>query len=321
MAEENDFLQFYANKSKAEFDMFSTQEMRDAEKIGQLKEVYISELRAFKNHTFKVIDNEEMETLKESIAENGIIQPLIVFVNEDNELEIISGHRRKRACELLGQETVPVMIKEMTRDEAIIAMGETNLKSREHILPSEKGFTYKAMLEAMSRQGKRTDKLVDSGSTERRSNIELGKKVNESKTSIQRFIAITKLKKILLDFVDDGRIGLTTAVELSYLNENFQDFVADVCIQEEKFPSYAQARELRALQKENKLDEEKISDILLEEKPNQKEGFRIADKEINELLKNCISVESRVDRIKRALRLLDEQEAKLGASRDEEYER
>lgn len=314
-----DWNEIFGKGASAANDLFSTQEMRDSEKIGKLKDIYLNELFEFKNHTFKVNDDEEMEQLMESIKLNGVIQPLIAFYNEENRLEIIAGHRRKRACERLGLETVPVLIKDMDRDSAIIAMGETNIKTRDKILPSEKGFTYKAMLGALNRQGKRSD-LFNSESDER-SDSKLSKKVNESSANIHRYIRLTELVQILLDLVDKGKIGLRTAVEISYLNDNIQNSIAEICLEESLTPSYAQAHKMRKLQKENLLDEQGVATIMLEPKPNQKEGFKIANDEIDELLSGCKTQSEKVNRIIMALKLLEKQERIKGKNNEEFLEK
>lgn len=300
-----DFLQQSAQNS-----LFSTQEQRDSEKIGKLQEMYISELLPFKNHTFKVKDDEEMQKLIESIEANGVFQPAIVFYNEEGLTEIVSGHRRQRALQLLGRETMPVIVKQMTRDEAIICMGETNLQSRENILPSEKAFTYRDMYEAMKRMVGRPQKngdpvgLILNG----RSSEELAKRIKESSTQIKRYIRLTYLLPELLKLVDEKRIGMRPAVELSYLPVNFQECIYGIYEAEEITPSHAQTIQIRKLCQQNLLDEEVINKIMMEIKPNQKEGIKLSNEIVNRFLSSCGSKAEMENRIIKALELLDKQE-------------
>ncbi|MBQ8950938.1 MAG: ParB N-terminal domain-containing protein, partial [Eubacterium sp.] len=208
-------------RQKAQDNIFSTQEQRDTEKIGKLVEVNLSDLHDFKNHPFKVVEDADMIDLRKSIEENGVLEPAIAFWNEDNELELATGHRRKYACSTLGYETMPILIKNLSRDEATILMGESNIQRRQDILPSEKGFAYKMMLDAMKRQGKRND--LNSSEKKGKSSEELAEKVNESSKQIYRFIKITVLIKPLLDLVDAKRIALRPAVEIAELPKKLQN--------------------------------------------------------------------------------------------------
>lgn len=291
------------------FDMFSTQEQRDSEKIGKLKEVYLTELVPFKEHTFKVKDDDEMTKLMESISERGVCNPLIVFENEDQELEIVSGHRRYRACELLGIDSVPVLQKKMTRDEAIIAMAEANLTSRENILPSEKGYSYRAMYEAMMRQqGERTDLTYVPGGHKlngKSTRDILAEQIGVANGQITRYIRITYLIPELLEYVDEGKMGLKPAVEISYLPENYQKCIYEYCDAEEITPSHAQALELKKLYQKHKLSEDVITDLLSQEKPNQKEGYKISSKYVDKYMANAVNDREKVNRIILALKLLD----------------
>lgn len=262
-----------------------------------------------------------MEALKESINENGVLQPVTCFLNENGYLEIISGHRRKRACELLGFDTIPVLIKRMTRDEAIVAMGESNLKSREKILPSEKAFTYRAMYDAMKRQGKREDLTSFPVGTRLRSDKELAKKVGEGSTQIQRYIRLTYLYPLLLDLVDESRIGMRPAVEMSYFPMNLQECIWQIYDAREITPSHAQTLEMKKLLNERLLDENAIDEIMSREKPNQKKFLKLSETFTNKYLYNCRTQLEMENRIAKALELLDKQEKISGKKAEAEYER
>ena len=298
--------------------LFSTQAQRDSYSIGELRDVYLDEMVEFQNHTFNVRDDEEMEELKQSIKENGVLEPIIAFYNENGQIEIISGHRRRHACELLGRNTIPVLIKNITRDDAIIIMGESNLNRRTNILPSEKAFTYKAMLDAMTRQGKRTDLVTNLTSDQvgpklrTRSNDELSKKVNESISNIKRYIRLTYLNTSLLNLVDQKRIGLSPAVEISYLDSNLQNAIWNFYDLYEVTPSHAQAIQFKKLHQQKLLDENMITQILSEEKPNQKEGFRISTNIVDKYFSDCSTTAQIENRIIKALELLAKQEKIMG---------
>lgn len=261
-----------------------------------------------------------MEELKDSVAENGILQPIMCFYNEDGQLEIVSGHRRKRACELLGIDTVPVLIKSMTRDDAIIAMGETNLKTRNDILPSEKAFTYAAMLDAMTRQGKRNEITSAPVGQRLSSRKRMESKVGDSSSNIQRYIRLTKLIAPLLNLVDDKRIGLRPAVELSYLPANLQECINNIYESCQVTPSHAQTIEMRKLLKEGLLDETTIDEIMMEEKPNQKEALKLSDTFIKKYLGSCSTKIEMENRIAKALELLDRQEKIQGKAGEKDLE-
>ncbi len=268
----------------------------------------------FKNHTFQVKDDADMYELQESIKAHGILEPGIAFYNEDGELELISGHRRHHICEILEMPTMPILIKNIGRDEAIIIMGETNLQRRKDILPSEKAFTYKMMLDAMKRQGKRSDLTSSPEGTKlrRRSDDELAKKVNDSKTMIHRYIRLTYLDENLLGLVDIKKMGLKPAEEISYLDSGLQEVIWEFYEENEVTPSHAQAIMMRKLAKEGLLDRIAIERLLSEEKPNQKESFRISSDIIDKYLSNCKSNVEMENRIIKALALLEKQEKITG---------
>lgn len=248
-------------------DLFSTEQTRT---YGEIDEIRISEIIPFQNHTFQVRDDDEMEKLVESVQRNGIINPAIVFRNETGSIEMIAGHRRMRACELAGIEMIPVIIKNVTRDDAIIIMGETNLQSRETILPSEKAYTYKLMKEAMKRTAGRPQKNFDPLGQNFNTRKEMAEKTGESEQQIQRYIRLTYLLPELLALVDEGTIALRPAVELSYLDSINQKLIYDYYDANMVTPSLAQAIEFKKMAREGRLDEDVIYDVLNTDKPNQK---------------------------------------------------
>lgn len=257
-------------KTNMTFDMdnlFSTEQTRT---YGEIDEIRISEIIPFQNHTFQVRDDAEMEKLVESVQNNGIINPAIVFRNETGNIEMIAGHRRMRACELAGIETIPVIVKNVTRDDAIIIMGETNLQSRETILPSEKAYTYKLMKDAMKRTAGRPQKNFDPVGQNFNTRKEMAEKTGESEQQIQRYIRLTYLLPEILALVDEGTIALRPAVELSYLDSINQKLIYDYYDANMVTPSLAQAIEFKKLAREGRLDEDVIYDILNTDKPNQK---------------------------------------------------
>ena len=296
--------------------LFSTQAQRDSYDIGELRYVYPEEVIEFKNHTFNVRHDEDMEELINSIRENGVLEPGVAFYNEDGQLELIAGHRRKYACQY-AEKQLPILIKNITRDDAIIIMGESNLNRRSNILPSEKAFTYRYMLEALKRQGKRTDLTSDPGGPKLRgrSNDELSKKINESITNIKRYVRLTYLNSDLLNLVDIKRIGIKPAVEISYLDSSLQTAIWNFYELNEVTPSHAQAIQFKKLHQQKLLDENMINQILSEEKPNQKEGYRISSNLIDKYFSDCSSISEIENRIVKALELLKKQEKIMGGDK------
>ena len=249
-------------------------------KEGRLPKIYdipIELIDDFPDHPFKVRMDEDMDQLVESIKERGLITPITLRPKEDGRYEVVSGHRRKKACEIAGLSTVKADVREMTRDEAIILMVESNLQ-RSVILPSEKAFSYKMRLEAMKRQGSRTD-LTSSPVAPKlgeRSNQELAEQVGESKDQIRRYIRLTELDQELLDRVDDNQIALRPAVELSYLSQEEQKLVNEKINELDCTPSHDQAIRMRKSSESGELTAKKIEEIMHEEKPNQKEKVHIS---------------------------------------------
>ncbi len=260
-------------------DFFTTQEERDEQKLEKVEKIAVSSISNFPNHPYQVKDNEEMEDFVENIKQKGVIHPVIVRPKEDGTYEMISGHRRKRACELAGIKEIPAIVRDMSDEDAIIYMVDSN-KQRERILPSEKAFAYKMKLEAMKRQGQRND-LTTSVPTAQKlegktSREILGEEMGESQDQVRRYIRLTELIPELLQLVDDEKMKLRPAVEISYLTKSEQEYVFEAMEYNEVFPSHPQARELKKLSIEGKLTDDEIDRIMSEEKPNQKENIKFS---------------------------------------------
>ena len=281
-------------------DLFSTQEQRDDEKLSKIKDIPISDIDDFPDHPFKVKDDEDMMQLVESIKERGVITPATVRLKEDGKYELISGHRRKRASEIVGLDTLRCEVVELTRDEATILMVESNYQ-RSQILPSEKAFAYKMRLDAMKRQAGRPSKnnLVTVGQNYSREELSL--QSGDSQTQIQRYIRLTNLVPELLEFVDEGRIKMRPAVELSYLDEDAQRDVVDEIDENELTPSHEQTIRMRKLFDEGKLTTEVIQVIMEEEKPNQKEKIVFRGDRVRNLLPKSMSISETEDYVCKAL--------------------
>ena len=239
----------------------------------------VSKLKEFENHPYKVKDDLEMEHLKDSIKENGILSPIIVRPIENDEYEIISGHRRLFASKKAGLTEVPALIFEMSREDAAIALVDSNLH-REDILPSEKAFAYKLKMEAMSKQGKRTDLTSSQVATKLDTASEIGQQMNESRDQVFRYIRLTNLIPEILEIVDEGRISFTPAVELSYLKEQEQFDLLETIESEDCTPSLSQAVRMKKLSQQGKLNVDTIFEIMSEEKANQKERIKIPTEKI-----------------------------------------
>ena len=240
----------------------------------KVRRVAVAMIDDFPEHPFKVKDDEEMEKLKDSISLYGVLTPVVARRCENGRYELISGHRRKYACKALGIEFMPAIVREMSREEAVIAMVDSNLQ-REHILPSEKAFAYKMKLEALKCQGKRTDLTSDPVGPKFRSNAELSASSEDSVTQIKRYIRLTELVPELLELVDDGRMAFRPAVEISYLTEDEQRDLVETIDSEDCTPSLSQACRMKKLCQVGKLDMDAIFSIMTEEKANQKEKIKI----------------------------------------------
>ena len=234
----------------------------------------IDKLKSFENHPYRVEENEEMEQLTQSIKENGILSPLIVRSIDNGEYEIISGHRRLFASKRAGLTEMPAFVTELDRDKATIILVDSNLH-REHLLPSEKAFAYKLKMDAMSRQGHRSDLTLSQVATKYDTAAEIGEQTKESRDQVFRYIRLTKLLPELLKYVDEGRISFTPAVELSYLNDIEQQDLIQAIETEDCTPSLSQAVRMKKLSQAGKLNDDKILKIMSEEKANQKERIKI----------------------------------------------
>lgn len=279
-------------------DLFTIQEQRDYEKAEKVEEINISNIRDFPNHPFKVNNDEKMQEMVKSVKEYGVILPVIVRPKEDGTYEMISGHRRKRACELAGIKQIRCIVKDLTDDEATILMVDSNIQ-REEILPSEKAFAYKLKLEAMKHQGKRIDLEENETSTpvvsKLRTDEILGEEVGESRENIRRYIRLTYLIPELLEEVDNKRIAFRPAVELSYLEEDYQYVVLNKLQYDEVSPSLSQAITLKKMQQEGTISEEKIENLLDKEKPNQKEFIKIHNDRIEKYIPTKIKESGKIE--------------------------
>ena len=274
-------------------ELFMNEQERKENRLPRIYDIPLSEIDEFPDHPFQVRMDEDMDQLVESIKERGVITPVTLRRKEDDRYETVSGHRRIKACELAGLETVPAEIKELTRDEAIILMVDSNLQ-RSEIKPSEKAFAYKMRLEAQKRQGFRADLTSSPVATKLQgshSDKELGALVGESKDQIHRYIRLTELAKPLLQMVDDGKIAMRPAVELSYLNDIEQQDLVEQIAEADATPSHAQAIKMRSFSKEGKLNPEVIESIMLEEKPNQRPKISFKYEELKQYMPSDISYE------------------------------
>ena len=295
-------------------DLFSTQEQRDEESRESIQDIPIGEITDFPNHPFQVKMDESMMDMAESVKQYGVLVPALVREKTGGGYEMIAGHRRKMASELAGKKEMPCIIRNVTEDEAVLIMVDSNLQ-REEILPSEKAFAYKMKLEAMNRQGKRTDLTSTPSVAKFRTNETLAKEVGESRETIRRYIRLTELIPSILDMVDNGKVAMRPAVELSYLPKNQQETLYDVMQSEDCTPSHAQAIKLRKFSESGRLGEDVILSILSEEKPNQVEQFKIPKKRIDKYFSPGTSMKQMEDTIVKALELYRKRE------RDKDRER
>ena len=304
-------------------DLFTTQEQRDDAKLERVQDIPLSEIDAFPDHPFRVKLDESMQAMGDSVKAVGITTPALVRQKEDGRYELVSGHRRRMACEIAGQITLPCIVRDMSRDDAIIAMVDANLQ-RESILPSEKARSYKMRLDAMKRQGQRTDLTsVDfqqklKGTTSRQ---QLSEKTGDSQDKIRSYIRLTNLIPQLLDMVDNAvirnkdtpQIAMRPAVELSYLPHEQQQALLESIGVEECTPSHVQAMKMRKFSEEGKLDENVIQSIMQEEKPNQAEQFKMPHDKISRFFPAGTPPQKIVDTIVKALELWRKRERNLEA--------
>lgn len=291
-------------------DLFSTQEVRDDAKREKVMDIPLSDIDSFPDHPFLVKMDEFMQTMADSVKAFGIQTPAIVRQKEDRRFELVSGHRRKMACELAGLAVLPCIIRQMSRDEAIIAMVDSNLQ-REVILPSEKAKSYKMKLEAMNRQGQRTDLTSDplGRKLKGRESVEIiGETAGDSRNQVRRFIRLNDLIPEALQMVDNGKIAMRPAVELSYLPKEEQQALLVTIESEDCTPSHVQAMKMRKFSDEGRLNEDVILSIMTEEKPNQVEQFKIPKDKINRFFAPGTPVQKIEETIVKALELYRQRE-------------
>lgn len=282
-------------------ELFSTQEERDDAKLSKIRDIPLELIDDFPDHPFKVRDDEDMIQLVESVKERGVITPATVRQKEDGRYELISGHRRKRACELAGFEALRCEVVDLDRDAATVLMVESNYQ-RSQILPSEKAFAYKMRLEAMKRQGQRSD-LTSSpvGTKFDRSSEAITEETGDSRNQIHRYIRLTNLVPELLDLVDEGKIKMRPAVELSYLDEDSQRAVVDEIDLNQCTPSHDQTIRMRKFFTDGKLTPEVVSAIMGEEKPNQREKIVLRGDKVRSLIPKNIPISQTEDYVVKAL--------------------
>ena len=255
-------------------DIFSTEESRQEQQREQVQQIPIGELFPFKNHPFKVLDDESMQRTVESVEQYGVLSPLIARPRPEGGYEIISGHRRQHAAQLAGLETLPVIVRQMSDDAAVILMVDSNLQ-REHILPSERAFAYKMKLEALKNQGARSDLTSCQLGTKFRADSELAESAGESARNVQRFIRLTNLVPELLDMVDEKKIAFNPAVELSYLDESQQRDFLEAMEDTQNAPSLSQAQQLKKMAQQGEFSYEKAFDVMGQEKKSEKDTVTI----------------------------------------------
>lgn len=283
-------------------ELFTTQEERDIAKRETVMDIPLAEISDFPNHPFKVTVDEKMLEMADSVKRYGVLVPAIVRPKQGGGYEMIAGHRRKKASELAERPTLNCIVRDLTDDEAIIIMVDSNLQ-REVILPSEKAFAYKMKLDAMKRQGQRTDLTLSPMATKLDSAAELGKQSGESRDQVFRYMRLTNLIPELLDMVDENKIALRPAVELSYLAEKEQRLLYEEIGYSDCTPSHAQAIKMRKFAEQGQLTAEVISSIMQEEKPNQKEQFRMPREKISKYFPAGTPAEKIEDTIIKALEL------------------
>lgn len=291
-------------------DLFTTQEMRDEAKLEKVQNIPLEDLQPFENHPFKVADDEEMKQMIESIERVGTISPALARPLDNGKYELISGHRRLAACKAVGLETMPVIVRDMSDDEAVITMADANLQ-RETILPSEKAFAYKMKMEALKHQGRTSGQVVQKWSRENISDTESGRQV-------QRFIRLTELIPQILEMVDEKRIAFNIGVELSYLRKDEQKDLYDTIESEDCTPSLSQAQRMKKLSQSGELSMDVIFDIMTEEKANQQEKLQFKVDDIRNFFPKYFTPKDMQDTI---MKLLFDYHKKLERQRKNRDER
>ena len=283
--------------------------MTETTKEARIEKIPIARMVPFKSHPFKVQEGEELDRLKESIEKSGVLVPVLIRPTTNGDYEVISGHRRMTACKALGIDTIPAIVKELSDEEAVIAMVDANLQ-REHILPSEKAFAYKMKMDAMKRQGQRTDLTSSQVATRKDAASDIGAVLGESRDSVFRYIRLTNLIPELLDLVDQGDIALNTAVALSYLKPYEQEWVHEAIEYEECTPSLSQACRLKKASQSRTLEREDVLLMMQEEKPNQRCMVKIPREELNRFFPSHYTEEQIKQAILRSLEFIRQQRSR-----------
>ena len=298
-------------------DLFSTQEERDDAQREKVLDISLSEIDSFPDHPFQVRMDESMQAMADSVKAFGIQTPAVVRQKEDGRYELVSGHRRKMACELAGLDAMPCIVRQMSRDDAIIAMVDSNLQ-REQILPSEKAKSYKMKLEAMKRQGQRTDLTcypTDNKLAGKKSLAIIGESSGDSQATVHRYIRLTDLIPEVLQMVDAGKIAMRPAVELSYLPKEQQQSLLETMECEDCTPSHVQAMKMRKFSEEGRLNEDVILSVMQEEKPNQVEQFKLPKEKISRFFAPGTPAQKMEDTIIKALELWQKRERQRNNAR------
>ena len=295
--------------------LFKSEKTKQEDNAEKIINIPLDEITDFPNHPFKIREDKAMVELSESIAKVGVLMPALVRPKEDGGYEMIAGHRRKFASQYANIETMPCIVRNLSDDEATIIMVDTNLRQRENLLPSEKAFAYKMKLDAMKRQGLRTD-LTSTPLVEKLSVAELGKEYNESRETVRRYIRLTELIPQILDMEDNDLIALRPAVEISFLDESHQEYLLDVMQQNDCTPSHAQTLKMHKLDKEGALTTDVIDNIMAEEKPNQVEKIKIPKNRIKNFFNNKTSEKEIEDTIIKALELYQRIQQKKRSNRE-----
>ncbi len=282
-------------------DLFTTEQERQEANLEKVVDISIADIQDFPNHPFKVIVNEELNDMADSIKKDGVQEPALVRPLANGKYQMISGHRRKKASEIANKETMPCLVRDLTDEQAAIIMVDSNLQQRQKILYSEKAFAYKMKLEAMTHQGKRNDLTSDQVGEKLTSVEKLSAKSPDSKSQIQRYIRLTELTDKLLDMVDNEEIAFSPAVELSYLTEEEQKWLLNSMSCNVATPTLSQAQEMKRLSQSGKLDEDKIEEIMSREKPNQVEKLKLDFKDLQPKMPKGMSITNYADHIFKAL--------------------
>lgn len=296
-------------------ELFMTEQEGADTRKPKVEELPLSELTPFKNHPFKVKNDAEMAELMKSIADAGVLSPALARPKEGGGYELISGHRRLAACKALGMDAMPVIIRDLTDEEAVITMVDSNLQ-REHILPSEKAFAYKMKMEALKSQGKRTDLTLSQVATKLDAAAEIGKRVGESRDQVFRYIRLTNLIPDILKLVDEGKIALTPAVELSYLQPSEQEMLFSVMDSDEVTPSLSQARRLRRMSEAQTLTDDAVLQLLSEVKGNQVEYVKVPVDKLRSFFRPDTSVKQMTETLVKAMDFYNKHLARQRKDRD-----